>query len=174
MTFQGPFLISNGRNYPEKSNEMRNDLSSFFGATSYMCFTMSMTQFINKTHVEVVQTIAYFLIATYLKIVVKRHMIIISEKYPTSSNWYFSMTFTDFQWLFQANVIFPGQHQIPWLFKARLKFHDFSRLVWTMSKTVDDKTTVMMTCPVLWGRPHQCEMDMCYGRKGPAAALCIS
>ena len=29
---------------------------------------------------------AYILIATYLNIVVKRHMIIISEKYPTSSN----------------------------------------------------------------------------------------
>ena len=71
---------------------------------------------------------AYFLIATYLKIVVKRHMIIISEKYPTSSNWYFSMTFTDFQWLFQAkchfsrptsnSMTFQGKIEIPWLFQA--------------------------------------------------------
>ena len=40
------------------------------------------------------------------------------------------LIFNDFS---RQNVIFPGQHQIPWLFKARLKFHDFSRLVWTMS-----------------------------------------
>ena len=39
------------------------------------------------------------------------------------------LIFNDFS---RQNAIFPGQHQIPWLFKARLKFHDFSRLVWTM------------------------------------------
>ena len=71
---------------------------------------------------------AYILIATYLNIVVKRHMIIISEKYPTSSNWYFSMTFTDFQWLFKAKFHFSrptsdfmtlqGNTEFPWLFQA--------------------------------------------------------
>ena len=30
------------------------------------------------------------------------------EKYPTSPNCYFSVTFTDFQWLFQAKCHFPG------------------------------------------------------------------
>ena len=41
-----------------------------------------------------------------------------------------------FQWLSlifngfsRQNVIFSGQHEIPWLLKARLKLHDFSRLV---------------------------------------------
>ena len=78
---------------------------------------------------------AYFLIATYLKIVVERRMIIIYEKDPTFSNQYFSMTFTDFQWLFLGKMSFsefPDQHEISWLFNARLKFHDFSRLVWAM------------------------------------------
>ena len=39
------------------------------------------------------------------------------------------LIFNDFS---RQNGIFPGQHQIPWLFKVSLKFHDFSRLVWTM------------------------------------------
>ena len=66
--------------------------------------------------------------ATHLKIVVKRHLIIIHEMYPTYSNLYFSMTFNDFQWLFQANchfsrpttnsMTFQGNIEIPWLFQA--------------------------------------------------------
>ena len=60
MTFQEPFLSSNGRNYPEKkNNKMHNDLPSFFGATSYV-FYYEYDQFINKTHVEGVQTICLF------------------------------------------------------------------------------------------------------------------
>ena len=77
---------------------------------------------------------AYFLIATYLKSFVKRHMIIIYKKYPTSSNWYFSMTFTDFQWLCQAkchfsrptsnSMTFQGKIEIPWLFQACMNHAD--------------------------------------------------
>ena len=51
----------------------------------------------------------------------------------------FNMTHEIFQWLplifndfSRQNVIFPGQHKIPWLFKSRVKFHDFSRPVRTM------------------------------------------
>ena len=71
---------------------------------------------------------AYFLIATHLKIVDKRHLIMINEKYPTSSNLYFPMTFTEFQWLFRAkcnfsrptsnSMNFQGKIEIPWLFQA--------------------------------------------------------
>ena len=45
---------------------------------------------------------AGILIATHLMIIVEKHMIIINQKYHTSSHCYFSTTFTDFQWLFQA------------------------------------------------------------------------
>ena len=41
------------------------------------------------------------------------------------------LIFNDFS---RQNAIFPGQHKIPWLFKSRVKFHDFSRPVWTMKK----------------------------------------
>ena len=34
-------LSRNGRNYPEKGNEMHPDLTSFFGAMSYTRFTMT-------------------------------------------------------------------------------------------------------------------------------------
>ena len=69
------------------------------------------------------------------------------SKYPCLKTWYrysytktikllkidicqwLSLIFNDFS---RQNAIFPGQHQIQWLFKASLKFHDFSRLVWTM------------------------------------------
>ena len=83
-------------------------------------------QFMNKTHVEGVQNICSFpyCYPFKLKIVVKRQMIIIYEKYSTSSNWYFSMTFTDFprqNVFFQANITsmtFQCKVEIPWLFKA--------------------------------------------------------
>ena len=39
------------------------------------------------------------------------------------------LIFNDFS---RQNAIFPGQHKIQWLFKSRVKFHDFSRPVWTM------------------------------------------
>ena len=97
---------------------------------------------------------AYFLIATYLKIVVKRCMIIIYQKDPTFSSWYSSMTFTDFQWLFQAkchfsgptrnSMTFQGKIEIPWLLKARLKFHDFSRLVWTMCSGASARSGIIL------------------------------
>ena len=113
---------------PETSSEMHQDLPSFFGAMSYIRFTMSMTNLWVKHMWKACKILAYFLIATHLKIIVKRHMIIIYEKYPTSSNWYFSMTFTDFQWLFQAKchfsrptsnfMTFQGKIEIPWLFQA--------------------------------------------------------
>ena len=76
-------------------------------------------QFMNKTHVEGVQNICSFpyCYPFKLKIVVKRQMIIIYEKYSTSSNWYFSMTFTDFP---RQNVFF----------QANITFHDFSRQGW--------------------------------------------
>ena len=55
-------------------------------------------------------------------------MIIIYENYPAPSNWYISMTSTNFQWLFQAkchfsrptsnSMTFQGKIEIPWLFKA--------------------------------------------------------
>ena len=51
----------------------------------------------------------------------------------------FNMAHEIFQWLplifndfSRQNAIFPGQHKIPWLFKSRVKFHDFSRPVGTM------------------------------------------
>ena len=39
------------------------------------------------------------------------------------------LIFNDFS---RQNSIFPGEHKIQWLFKSRVKFHDFSRPVWTM------------------------------------------
>ena len=39
------------------------------------------------------------------------------------------LIFNDFS---RQNTIFPGQHKIQWLFKSRVKFHDFSRPVRTM------------------------------------------
>ena len=36
------------------------------------------------------------------------------------------LIFNDFS---RQNAIFPGQHKIQWLFKSRVKFHDFSRPV---------------------------------------------
>ena len=51
----------------------------------------------------------------------------------------FNMAPEIFQWLplifndfSRQNAIFPGQHKIPWLFKSRVKFHDFSRPIRTM------------------------------------------
>ena len=51
----------------------------------------------------------------------------------------FDMAHEFFQWLplifndfSRQNAIFPGQHKIQWLFKLRVKFHDFSRPVRTM------------------------------------------
>ena len=51
----------------------------------------------------------------------------------------FNMAHEIFQWLplifndvSRQNAIFPGQHKIPWLFKSRVKFHDFSRPLRTM------------------------------------------
>ena len=115
MTFQGPFKAVMAGIILEKSYEVHQDFTSFLWTTSY---TFYYDQFMNKTNVEGLQIFAYFLIATYSKIVAKRRMIIIYEKYPTSLNWYFAMTFTDFQWLSRQNVIFLGQHEIPWLFQA--------------------------------------------------------
>ena len=46
------FSSSDDRNYPGKSNEMHQDLPSFFGTTSY---TFYYDQFINKTQVEGLQ-----------------------------------------------------------------------------------------------------------------------
>ena len=39
------------------------------------------------------------------------------------------LIFNDFS---RQNAIFPGQHKIPWLFKSRVEFYDFSRPVGTM------------------------------------------
>ena len=54
----------------------------------------------------------------------------------------FNMAHEIFQWpplifndFSRQNAIFPGQHKIPWLFKSRVKFHDFSRPVRTMDLT---------------------------------------
>ena len=151
MTFQGPFLISNGRNYPEKnSNEMHNDLSSFYVSTSYMRFTMSMTQFINKTHVEGMQTICLF---PYCYLFKDRCQKTHGNHIRKISNFFKLIFFTDFSLIFndfsRQNVIFPGQHQIPWLFKARLKFHDFSRLVWTMYNIMMKLTIIKNSSKVL-------------------------
>ena len=51
----------------------------------------------------------------------------------------FNMAHEFFQWLplifndfSRQNAIFPGLHKIQWLFKSRVKFHDFSRPVPTM------------------------------------------
>ena len=69
-------------------------------------------------------------IATLLRIIIKKHMTIIYEKYLTVSNLYFSMTSNDFQRLFQAkwhfsrptsnSMTFQGKLKIPWLFQARM------------------------------------------------------
>ena len=119
MTFPWPFQAVMAGIILEKSNEMHHDLPSFFGATSYIRFTM--TNLWIKHIWKACKIFANFLIATYLEIVVKRHMIIIYQKCPTSSNWYFSMTFTDFQWLFKAKCNFS---------RPTSYFHDFSRQDW--------------------------------------------
>ena len=58
------------------------------------------------------------------------------------------LIFNDFS---RQNSIFPGEHKIQWLFKSRVKFHDFSRPVRTMlpiplshigSKSKEDKVKV--------------------------------
>ena len=89
-------------------------------------FYSEYDQHMNKTHVEGMQNICLFPYCYLfkLKIVVKRNMIIMYEKYPTSSNWYLLMNFTDFQWLFQAkcnfsrptsnSMTFPGLNE-PWI-----------------------------------------------------------
>ena len=68
-------------------------------------------------------------------IIVKKRMMIIYKKHQTYSFISFiKLIQTDiFQWLSlifndfsKQDAIFPGQHEIQWLFKARLKFNDFS------------------------------------------------
>ena len=61
----------------------------------------------------------------------------------------FNMAHEIFQWLplifndfSRQNVIFPGQHKIPWLFKSRVKFHDFSRPVRTMVNVTNGTTKI--------------------------------
>ena len=102
-------------------------------------YTLYYDQSMNKTYVEAWKVCKIFadnLIATEYPF-----------KDPCLNTWYqysytknikllkidiiqwLSLIFNDFS---RQSAIFPGQHQIPWLFKASLKFHDFSRLVWTM------------------------------------------
>ena len=84
-------------------------LLKFFGATPYITFYYD--QFMNKIYVEDVQNISHYKFPYCYQFKVhcqKTHHNHI--KYLTSSNWYVSMTFTDFQWLFQAKCCFsrPG------------------------------------------------------------------
>ena len=99
LTFPWPFktfLHSNEELSWKKSNKMHPDLPSFFGAMSFICFTM--TNLWIKHMWKACKIFANILIATHLKIIVRRHRIYIKyENYPTSWNWYFSMTSTDCQ-----------------------------------------------------------------------------
>ena len=88
-------------------------------------------QFMNKTYMEAWKACKIFadkLIATEYPL-----------EDPCLKTWYSYMKnikllkIDIFQWLplifndfSRQNGIFPGQHQIPWLFKVSLKFHDFS------------------------------------------------
>ena len=107
----------------KKSNKMHNDLSSFFGATSYMRFTMSMTQFINKTHVEGVQTICLF---PYCYLLKDRCQKTHDNHIRKISNFLKLIFLNDFlfHWF---SMIFPGKMSF---FRADIKFHDFSRQDW--------------------------------------------
>ena len=62
----------------------------------------------------------------------------------------FNMAHQIFQWLplifndfSRQNAIFPGQHKIQWLFKSRVKFHDFSRPVRTMPGMTKSSTAMI-------------------------------
>ena len=50
------------------------------------------------------------------------------------------LIFNDFS---RQNAIFPGQHKIPWLFKSRVKFHDFSRPVRTLDSQSLNKSAIV-------------------------------
>ena len=105
----------------KKSNEMHNDLCSFFGATSYRRFTLSMTQFINKTHVEGVKTICLFPYCYLFKDRCQKTHINHIRKI---SNFFKLILFNDFHWFLMT---FPGKMSF---FQANIKFHDFSRQDW--------------------------------------------
>ena len=92
------FLSSNGRNYPgkKKCTKIYPDSSWL----RHIPFTM-INLWITHTW-KAWKIFAHFLIATYLKIVVKRHMIIIYEKHPTVYKLIF---FNDFHWF---AMTFPG------------------------------------------------------------------
>ena len=108
-------------------------------------------QFMNKTYMEAWKACKIFadkLIATEYPL-----------KDPCLKTWYSYMKNIKllkigiFQWLplifndfSRQNGNFPGQHQIPWLFKVSLKFHDFSRLVWTMLKWYCEWASVSVIC----------------------------
>ena len=119
-------LSYNSRNYFEnnKITKMHPDLPSFFGATSYTGFTMTN---LGKKYMWKAWKI--LLVSLLLpRDHCKKHMVILYEKYPTSLNWYFSMTSSDFQGLFQAkwhfcrpassSMTFQSKTLIPWLFQA--------------------------------------------------------
>ena len=60
---------------------MPPDLPNFSGARSYLCFIMTNLWI---KHVEDMKIFTGILIATHLRIIVNKHMIIKYEKYPTS------------------------------------------------------------------------------------------
>ena len=140
MTFQGPFSAVMAGIILEKSNQVHQDLSSFFGTTSYT-FYYDQFMFMNKTNVEGLQNICLFPYCYLFKDhCQKTH----DNHIQKISNFFKLIFFNDFS---RQNVIFLGQHEIPWLFRARLNFHDFSRLVWTMCPIIRSKTDWGMAPP---------------------------
>ena len=120
MTFQEPFLSSNGRNYPEKKVMKCTMIYPASLGLRHMC---EYDQFINKTHVEGVQTICLF---PYCYLFKDRCQKTHDNHIRKISNFFKLVFFNDFHWF---SMTFPGKISF---FQANIKFHDFSRLVWTM------------------------------------------